>query len=230
MYYDDNDGTWVGTSTEKKPVDQKNGIYYYEVDSGDTYVAINNAWKISEQGMRVGSLILSPTSYLWADPSRNIRLKSAVPEDKTDGHVVMSQKVMLTPEGGIAVKLINKTGVNTVKGMVVTTSSAYDMGVRLITINIPTPIGVFYESGAADGEETWVVISGVADVMFVSDTTRGNLARGFITGEATYEEGKALAEAVPTSPFASDKHFYEMGHLLESRTGPGLAKVVMHFN
>ena len=230
MYYDENDSMWVGTSSEKKPTDQANGIYFYETDTGNTYVNINKVWKLSEQGMRVGSLILSPTSYLWADPSRNIRMKNAVPEDKTDGHVVMSQKVMLTPEGGIAVKMINKTGADTVKGMVVTTSRSADMGVQLITINVPDPIGVFYESGIADGQEAWVVISGIADVMFVDSTTRGYLVRGFITGEATYEPGKALAEAVPTSPFASDKHFYEVGHLLESRTGPGLAKVVLHFN
>jgi len=29
---------------------------------------------------------------------------------------------------------------------------------------------------------------------------------------------------------ASDKHFAEVGHLLESRTGPGLAKTLIHFN
>ena len=47
------------------------------------------------------------------------------------------------------------------------------------------------------------------------------------TGEIS---GQALNEAVPTSPFATDKHFCEIGHVLETRTGAGLAKVNLHFN
>jgi len=45
-----------------------------------------------------------------------------------------------------------------------------------------------------------------------------------------YIDGQAKSEAVPTSPFATDKHFSEIGHVLESRTGEGLAKVYLDFN
>ena len=42
--------------------------------------------------------------------------------------------------------------------------------------------------------------------------------------------GQALSEALAAPPFATDKHFYEIGHVLESRVGAGLAKCILHFN
>ena len=138
---------------------------------------------------------------------------------------------MLTEDGGFAVKLINKTGGPSVKGEVVHPSDIIDNAVTKIVVNDPDPIGVIYDNGVPDGEEVWVVVSGVAYVYFVGSTTRGNFARGFITADgASYIAGRALSEAVPTPPLATDKHFYEIGHVLESRTGPGLAKCVLHFN
>lgn len=141
-----------------------------------------------------------------------------------------SERVMFTAEGGLAVKMTNKTGAASVKGEVVTTGSTVDNSVIKVIVDVPNPIGVFYESGVADGAEAWVVVSGIAEVYFIGSTTRGQFARGFITGDAGYVAGQALAEAVPTAPFATDKHFYEVGHILASRTGAGLAKTVLHFN
>ena len=140
-------------------------------------------------------------------------------------------KVRLTAEGGIAVKMINKTGAASVKGTVVMPSDSTNNAVEKIVINEPDPIGVIYDADIADGAEVWVVVSGIADVLFIGNTTRGHLARGFITAESgTYVTGQALSEAIPTSPFATDKHFYEIGHVIESRTGAGLAKTMLHFN
>ena len=140
-------------------------------------------------------------------------------------------KVKLTPEGGIAVKMTNKTGGVSVKGEVVTAGFSVDNSVIKTVVDVPNPIGVFYESGVADASEAWVVASGIADVYFVGNTTRGHLARGFLTADGgSYVTGQALSEALPTTPFASDKHFYEIGHVLESRTGAGLAKTILHFN
>ena len=151
---------------------------------------------------------------------------------KGTGGVNVGAKVKITAEGGIAVKMTNKTGGASVKGEVVTvyTATAVNSAVAKIVVDVPAPIGVFYESGVADGSEAWVVVSGIADVYFIGNTALGNLARGFITGDAGYVTGQALAEAVPSSPFASDKHFYEIGHVIEARTGAGLAKCVLHFN
>lgn len=140
-------------------------------------------------------------------------------------------KVMLTPEGGLAVKLINKTGAVTVKGEVVHSNSGANNSVVKAVVDVPDPIGVFLDSGVADGLEAWVVVSGIADVYFVGNTTRGHLARGFLTADgASYVAGQALSEAVPSSPFSDDKHFYEIGHVLETRTGAGLSRVILHFN
>jgi hypothetical protein len=138
--------------------------------------------------------------------------------------------IKTTAEGGIAVKLLNGTGGASVKGYVITADSAVNNSASLILQNIPNPIGVFYESGIAAGASAWVVVSGIADVYFIGNTTRGHLARGFLTADAGYVSGQALSEAVPGSPFAVDKHFYEIGHVLETRTGAGLAKVNLHFN
>lgn len=140
-------------------------------------------------------------------------------------------RARMTPEGGFAILVTNKTGAASVKGEVVTPGSAVNNSVIKIVKDVPNPVGVFYESGIADGAEAWVVISGIADVYFVGNTAAGNLARGFLTADgASYVAGQAIAEAVPTPPFSSDKHFYEIGHVLESRTGAGLAKTVLHFN
>jgi hypothetical protein len=141
-----------------------------------------------------------------------------------------NNKLKLTSEGGVAVKLTNKTGGASVKGELVRSNSGQNNSVIKVAQNIPDTIGVFYESGIADGAEAWVVVSGIADVYFVGNTTRGYLARSFVTADAGYVIGRALSEAVPSSPFATDKHFCEIGHILESRTGAGLAKVVLHFN
>jgi len=137
----------------------------------------------------------------------------------------------LTADGGLAVLLTNKTGGASVKGEVVGSSSSTNLAVAKIVKDVPDPIGVFYESGIADGSKAWIVVSGVAYVYFVGNATRGHIARGFLTADgASYVTGQAMSEAVPSSPFNVDKHFYEIGHVLESRTGAGLARVVLHFN
>ena len=147
------------------------------------------------------------------------------------GYELYSNKVRITPEKGLALKLINKTGGASVKGEVVTNSPTTSNAVSKIVVDIPNPIGVFYESDIADGEEAWVVVSGIADVYYVGNTTLGHLARGFLTADGgSYVTGQALSEAIPVSPFDVDKHFYELGHVLESRVGAGLAKTILHYN
>lgn len=175
---------------------------------------------------------------------RNITTVIAMQEDKISKLISMvnksrsdlgnklteSRNVKITSEGGLAVLLKNKSGAPSVKGYLVSTQASEDNAVRLVQQNIPDPIGAFYESGIPDGNMAWVVISGIADVYFIGSTTRGYLARGFVTSDAGFVAGQALSEAVPTSPFATDKHFYEIGHIIESRIGAGLAKTVLHFN
>jgi len=138
-------------------------------------------------------------------------------------------KVGLSRDGGLMIKMINKTGANSVKGAVLRSGSISGSVIN-VAVGIPDSIGVFYEDGIPDGESAWVIVSGVAEVLYISNTTSGHLARTFITAESGAIVGRALSEAVPTSPFASDKHFCEIGHVIESRAGAGLAKTVLHFN
>ena len=183
-----------------------------------------------------GPYFIDTTDPLYSDPGQ-ILLKG-----NAEGALVellnafiaspTGTKYKITPEGGYAIKLVNKTGAASVKGTVVTvySASAIDNAVAKIVVDVPDVIGVLYENGVADGTETWVVISGIAQVYFIGNTTRGHIARGFINTDAGYVSGQALSEAYPAAPFGTDKHFYEIGHVLESRTGAGLANVVLHFN
>jgi len=143
---------------------------------------------------------------------------------------VLSRCVAPLLEHRFMVQMVNKTGAVSVKGDVVMPSDSTDNAVALIVQNEPDPIGIIYESGVADGDLVWVVCGGKAQVNFIGNATRGQLVRGFLTGDAGFITGKALAESIPTSPFATDKHFYEIGHVIESRTGAGLAWCMVHFN
>lgn len=144
---------------------------------------------------------------------------------------VSNAKAAFNTTGGFMIKLTNKTGAASVKGTIVDGGTSVNNSFTLCVKDIPDVFGVVYEAGIADGAECWVTISGIAEVLFVGSTTRGQFARGFLTADGgSYIAGYALAENVPTSPFSTDKHFYELGHILESRTGAGLAKCVLHFN
>ena len=142
----------------------------------------------------------------------------------------ISEKIKLTKDGGMAVLLINKTGATSIKGYCVTNSDSTADAVKLVVINEPNAIGVFQDSGVADGEHAWVIISGIADVYFWGSTTLGHMARTGMTADTGEISGQAISEATPTSPFSVDKHFCEVGHVLEARTGAGLAKCILHFN
>lgn len=141
-----------------------------------------------------------------------------------------SSKMKITPDGGLAIKLTNKTGGASVKGYCVEASSSTANAVQLVVINVPDCIGVFLDSGVADGDEAWVVIAGIAYVYFWGDAVKGHLARTGLTADTGEVSGQALSEAIPSSPFADDKHFCEIGHVIEARTGAGIARCVLHFN
>lgn len=139
-------------------------------------------------------------------------------------------KVKFTDLGGLAIRLENQTGEVSVKGKLVDPNSAVDGSVQLAVVGMPDVIGVIEEDGIPVGGQMWVVISGIGYALFGAGTTAGQFARMCIATDAGQANGIATAEALPTAPFATDKHFQEIGHVLESRTGAGLAKVVLHFN
>jgi len=190
----------------------------------DVPASTTNNW------LNIGNVLYGLNTAIGSSPSATskIGIRTASPT----APLSINEKAAINEYGGYMIKLTNKTGGASVKGEVVSiySATAVDNAVKKIVVDVPDPIGVFYESGVADGSEAWIVVSGIADVYFIGDTTRGYLARGFVSADSGYVSGQAMAEAVPTSPFATDKHFYEIGHVLESRTGAGLAKCVLHFN
>jgi len=158
---------------------------------------------------------------LFSDAAGNVGTRTTSPTAAWS----VAEKCAMNADGGFMVKLTNKTGGASVKGEVVHSNSGQDNSVIKILVDVPDPIGVFYESGIADGAEAWVVVAGIADVYFVGNTTRGQFARGFLTADgASYVTGQALSEALPAAPFTDAKHFFEIGHVLESRVGAGWRK------
>jgi len=139
------------------------------------------------------------------------------------------ENIKFTSEGGFAVRYVNKTGAVSVKGYCVRIGSV-DNSVILVPIGEPDGIGVFLEDGIPDGAEAWVVTKGKAYAYFSGDATAGHLARTPLASDTGEVSGQLISEAYPTSPFATDKHFCEMGHVVTSRTGAGLALIELHQN
>lgn len=129
----------------------------------------------------------------------------------------------------LAIYLVNRTGGNTTKGYIASASTSYDGAFRYTPVNNPDAFGIVLESGIADGSPCWLAVSGAVEVYFGGNATRGQFARATVTADG-YADGQAIAEALPSSPFATDKHFQEIGHVIQSRTGAGLALCVIHFN
>ena len=133
-------------------------------------------------------------------------------------------KIKLTSIGGYAIKLTNKTGGNTIAGQLVNvyTATAIDDAFKTVDASDEDIIGIVLDAGVADGSEAWVVVSGIADVLMDA----GGSARGDrIISSATAGSGD-----VWNTGGAIVTHFMEIGHCIETRTGAGLARCVLHFN
>lgn len=139
------------------------------------------------------------------------------------------QAVEITPEGGLAYWIINKTGGASVKGQIIEAGASVDNSVDTISIDDPDPIGIIYDAGIADGDMVRIVFSGKAEVLFSNNPTRHHFARNPVAADSG-TNGSAISEPVPTPPFSTDKHFLEIGHVLETKGAPGLALVNLHFN
>lgn len=135
-----------------------------------------------------------------------------------------STKVKFTLEGGLAERLINKTGVASVKGSLVQPNTN-DGSFELTDGDCKECFGAVYEDGIADGSECWVVVGGIAEVL-LKDATASTTKNWVKTSDVA-----GRADATGTSPAAAPTHFEEVGHCIETK-GAGtdvLAKIVMHF-
>lgn len=130
---------------------------------------------------------------------------------------------MITPEGGYAVKLINRTGHTSVKGEVVIASTTADGEVNLTPTSSEMPFGIVYNAGVAEGSAIWVVVAGIAEVLYdASAITRGNWVQtsALTAGRADGSSGSSPGVAP----------FREIGHAIASASGNALGKIVIHFN
>lgn len=148
----------------------------------------------------------------------------------TPPYNTQSEFLKFTPEGGLAIKVINDTGAASIKGMIVHASLSVDNAVSIIPIDNPDPCGIIYDNGIPNGEYIWIVIQGKAEVLYSTTVTRGTFSRVPQSLDAAPVAGQAINEALPVPPFSSDKHFQEIGHPIESRGTPGLAMTIIHFN
>ena len=163
-------------------------------------------------------------------PNGKVGIGTSTPTTKFS----VMEKSGMTPIGGIAIKLTNKTGANSIAGQLVRADTANNDAVKLTSVDEEETIGVFLDAGISDGSEAWVVVSGIADVAMEDNTTatRGNWVR---TSTTVGEEGYADAtNATPPSP-AAFSHFNEIGNCIETVTATGigthvLARCVLHFN
>ena len=138
------------------------------------------------------------------------------------GRTFESEKYKLTVIGGLAVKLTNKTGSNTVAGQLVVASTITDDAFATAGASSDVVIGIVLDNGIADGSEAWVVESGIADVLIdAGGSTHGDRIISSVTAGSAdvWNIGGAVAT-----------HFLEIGHCLETRVGAGLARVKLHFN
>lgn len=130
---------------------------------------------------------------------------------------------MITPEGGYAVKLINRTGHASVKGEIVKASTTTDGEAVLVASSDPMPIGCVYNAGVAEGSAIWVVVAGIAEVLYdASGTTRGNL----VVTSAT----AGRADGTLSTPPETTVYWQKIGHALASASANSLGKIIMHFN
>lgn len=142
------------------------------------------------------------------------------------GHQILNERLMITDEGahmgGLAIKLINKTGAPSVRGEVLANDVANDFSVTLTGISDEVAVCTFLEDGVPDGDWAWVVIQGVAP--FKADA--GGFGKGdWLNTSAT--AGRAQGGAHPPSPVI---HFQELGHAIQDAAANAVGLGIIHFN
>ena len=128
-----------------------------------------------------------------AEPIINVKNLDTVKAQVLGDGTIVGPKIKLTAEGGYAILLKNKTGSASVAGQIVSADTGTDNSFYTTPANGDMPIGVVYNAGVADGSDAWVVVSGMANVLF-KDTiapTRGYQA--FVSSTAGRSDQSATS-------------------------------------
>lgn len=129
-----------------------------------------------------------------------------------------------TPEGGLALRMINRTGAASVKGEIVTPGTSAK-GFVQAPANEDMPIGVVYDAGIANLAPCRIGIAGACQVLLKNTV-------GTTVGDILWVSDTAgRADAASSLPAAA-AHYRELGHALETVTGGTnvLVWAVLHFN
>ena len=177
----------------------------------------------------------NPTVRIWSSDGTSTTDYIDMYHDQTDGRIdigdgilkidqstEIASKTKMTAIGGYAVALTNQTGANSVAGEVVVTDAGNDSAVVLSGTTDPDVMGVFLDSGIADGAEAWVVVGGIADVL----ADASGFTRGDRVGSSTATAGRV--ETINAPSVAS--HFTEVGHALDTAAANSLGLCVLHWN
>ena len=136
-----------------------------------------------------------------------------------------NRDVIITKDGGIAVLMKNKTGATSVKGMIVQQGTE-DLSFEVSEEGEDHAIGIVYTDGQPEGGPCWVVVSGIADVLF-KDTVAPSTTFYHI-----YQDASVAGRANGQTTVNTARHWGEVGHCMESKDSGTdvLAKCVIHFN
>lgn len=129
----------------------------------------------------------------------------------------------ITPEGGFAVRLTNKSGVVSVKGQIVSHKGTVARAFDLTAVDENHCLGVVYESGIADAAECWVVVSGIAQVLMKNAATMGHICRIPLNTD----DGEAAGYAMDAAQ-SGTASVYKIGDVLETANAEVLCKVLLH--
>ena len=130
----------------------------------------------------------------------------------------------ITPEGGFAVRLTNKSGAVTLKGQIVSHEGTVANAFNLTAVDANHCLGVVYESGVEDGAQCWVVVAGIAQVLMKNAATMGHICRIPLSTDG---EGKAVGYAMDAAQ-SSSASVYKIGDVLETADAEMLCKVLLH--
>ncbi len=182
-------------------------------------------WKFADKLMTIGTAnadgelsiqSANKVEGIRIDENQKVGIRTSTPTTQFS----VLEKSGMSPIGGFMVKLTNKTGVNSVAGDIVRASAAQADAVSWGIIDELHSIGVFLESGIADGSEAWVVVGGIADVHMD--------AGGCLFGDRIIAGGTARRGEASNLP-AVGVHFQEIGHAIETAAGNALARINLHF-
>lgn len=152
-------------------------------------------------------------------------LKDTNAEDTSD------VRGIITSDGGLAIKMLNDTGANSVKGTLVESSADVDNGFVVCGVSSNKVIGVVYEDGLPDGTDVFVVISGCAKVLLKDGTTA---THGYWVVPSDTAGRADATQNIPTGGQLQDHelHFHEVGHCTDTKEAGTdvLARCIIHFN